>query len=163
MKWLALGLVLALATPAMATPFINNGSLVARDANGRSIVNTFYKSIGDCEASCVYNDSIAIGDEPVLGADTTDVAISSGGMPGWLILTIPEEATLTVGFIRFKEAVDGATFTYTWGDWCPFYIGEAQYDGAYNVGLWDSCKIILGGSAAGLVDVYWRLELISDD
>lgn len=161
MKLLVLGLVLALATSAFASGFINEAS-VATDSRSRSIVNTFYKSIGDCEADCVYGTGIAVGDEPA-AADTVDVAIGSGGMPGWLLVTIPEEATLTVGFIRFKESVDGSTHSYTWGDWAPFYIGEAQYDGAFNVGLWDSAHVTLGGSAGGLVDVYWRMELISDD
>ena len=159
-------LTLALAGPAFASGFINEAA-VAIDARSRAIHNTFYKSIGDCEVNCVYSESIALGDEPILGVppatDTAHVAISSGGMPGWLMVTIPEEATLTIGFIRFKEAVDGATFGYTWGDWAPFYIGAAKYDGAFKVGLWDSCQIQLAGSALGLVDVYWRMELISDD
>ena len=165
MKWLVLGLVLALAAPAFAGGFINEAA-VATDSRTRSIHNTFYKSIGDCEVNCVYSDSIALGDEPLLAGtidDTAHVNFGSGGMPGWLMVTIPEEATLTVGFIRFKEAVDGATFGYTWGDWALFYIGAAQYDGAFNVGLWDSCQIQLAGSGLGLVDVYWRMELISAD
>ena len=158
-------LVLALAAPAFADIHgqIDVTNAIARDAHGRAIHNTFYQSVGDCEADVVYGTTIAVGDEHTAGTDTIGVAISSGGMPAWLMLQIPEEATLTVAFVRFKESVDGSTFSYTWGDWCPLYIGEAYREFAFNVGLWDSCHISFGGSAYGLVDAYWRMERISDD
>ena len=157
-------LVLALASPAAADAYgrIWRGDVVAKDITAASIVNTFFQNIGDCEADVIYTANIAVGDEPV-AADTMHVAIGSGGMPGWLMLQIPEETNLTVAFVRFKESVSGATHSYTWGDWCPLYIGGEYREFSFNTGLWDSCHVALGGSGNGKVDVYYRYELISDD
>lgn len=159
MKWLVV-VLLALAVPATAGNWINKSEVVAH--NGRtSIVNTFYQGAGDCEVDAIYGTDVALGDEPTV-ADSVDVAIDSGGMPGWLILTIPEEANLDDVFVQFKESVDGDTHSYAWGDIQPCYVGGAQYNDTFNVGLWDSCKIHLAGSAYGKVNVYWRIERISD-
>ena len=157
-------LVLVLAVPAASdeTGRIRTTRAIATDRYGRSIVNTFYQGAGHCEVNAIYGTNVALGDEPVV-ADTVDVAISSEGMPGSLVLTIPTEATLDDMFIRFKESVDGVAHTYTWGDWSPVYIGAVRYDDLFQVGLWDSCHIVLAGSAYGKVDVYWRIERIMDD
>ena len=164
MKWLVVILVFVLALPAGAEPLgrIRTTNAVATDWFGRPITNTYYQNKGDCEVDAVYGTTVSLGDEPI-PADDVSVDIGSGGMPSGLLLTIPEEATLEVGFIRFKESVDGIEHSYTWGDWCPFYIGEVKYEDYFKCGLWESCHITLGGSGAGVVDVYWRLEMISDD
>ena len=157
-------LVLALASPAAADAYgrIWTGNAVAKDVTATPITNTFFQNIGNCQVDCVYLTTIAIGDEPA-AADSVDVAIGSGGMPGWLMLQVPEETNLTVAFIRFKESVSGATHSYAWGDWCPLYIGGEYREFAFNCGLWDSCHVTLGGSSGGLANVYWRMELISVD
>ena len=160
-------LILACAASAAADVYgrIRTTNAVATDKYGRAITNTYYQNKGDVEVAAIYGTNVSTTSEPTLGvgADTVDVAIGSGGMPSGIILTKPEEATLEMGWIRFKESVDGITHSYTWGDWCPFYIGAAKYEDYFKCGLWDSCQIILAGSAFGKVDVYHRWEMISDD
>ena len=159
---LAALLVAALAVPASGS-FINSGEVIARDGNGQLITNTFFQHAGDCVVDAIALTTIAIGDEPT-AADSVDVAISSGGMPGWLMLQVPEETNLSVAFIRFKESVSGMDHSYTWGDWCPLFIGGEYREFAFNCGLWDSCHITLGASVNCVVDAfYWRMELISAD
>ena len=165
MKWLVAALlVMALAVPASADVYgrIWRSDVVAKDQTGASIVNTQFQNVGDCVEDVIYTTNIAIGDEPV-AADTMHVAVSSGGMAAWFMLQVPEETNLTVGFIRFKESVGGATHSYTWGDWCPLYFGGEYREFAFNCGLWDSCHVVFGGSGSGKVDVYYRFELITDD
>lgn len=98
--------------------------------------------------------------------DTADIAFNPAGIPGWLHLVIPEEATLTRGRIVFKEAdgvpYGGSTQTYSWGDTINFYIGETLYDGWFKVTAWDECEIRLIGSAPGWVDVYCYVEKYTD-
>ena len=157
-------LVLALALPATADPYgrIWRGNVVAKDANGTPITNTFYQCIGDCEVAAVYGTDVSLGSEPA-AADTVDVEIGSGGMPGNLKVQFLGEATFTGAFIRFKQSVDGVTHSYLWGDWTPLYVGAVYREAEFTTGLWDSCHITLIGSAYGKADVYWRMELISDD
>ena len=98
--------------------------------------------------------------------DSADVSFNPAGIPGWLHVTIPEEATLTRGRIVFKEADDLAapwsTQTYTWGDTVNFYIGETLFDEWFRVSGWDEVEIRLVGSAPGFVDVYCWAELYTD-
>lgn len=94
------------------------------------------------------------------------VSIAPTGIPGWLHIVIPEEATLTVGRIVFKERSDSPDFTtaatFAWGDTVEIYIGEAKFDDWFKVTGWDEAVLYLEGSAAGNVDVYWSAEKYSD-
>ena len=159
MKWLLTGLlVAALAMPAAATNFLRLPEAHMR-ANGEAITTTFYK----CEG-----DSVLFAYGPrgpaVCVADTCgpDISINPGGFPAWLIVTFPEEANTLTAWFRFFESVDGNTHSYTGGDWVPVYLGGVERDVAFNVGLWDSCHVVVVGSAYGKMSAYWRTELISD-
>jgi len=167
MKWLILALlVLVFVVPAVADKYgrISATNVVAVDYYGRPITNTFYQNAGDCEVDVWCGTDVALGDEPVVPADSVDVEISSGGMVGWLLITIPAETNVTVMFIRFKESVDGVTHSYTWGDWAPCYVEPNEvYRDAFNVGLWEACQIVLAASSYCKADVYYRMERISDD
>ena len=144
---------------ASASAWINHGSVVARDANGRSINNTFYKCEGDSVSFVYGTDGPA-----VCVADTCgpDISINPTGMPGWLIVQFPEEANTLTAWFKFFESVDGTTHSYTAGDWVPVLMGGEKTEVAFNVGLWDSCHVVVVGSAYGTMSAYWRTELISD-
>ena len=152
-------LVLALAAPALGGAYINDGNLVAYDANGRAIHNTFYKCEGD---SVLF--SYGTEGPVVCVADTCgpDISINPTGMPGWLLVTFPEEATTLTAWFKFFESVDGRDHSYAAGDWVPVYLGASEREVAFNVGLWDSCHVVVVGSAYGMMSAYWRVELISD-
>ncbi len=98
--------------------------------------------------------------------DTIRLAIDPTGIPGWLNLVIPEEATLTRGQILFTVPSSSPSVltapTYAIGDTIDFYIGEAKYDGWFKVTGWSAADIWLIGSGAGLVDVYWYTEKYTD-
>lgn len=98
--------------------------------------------------------------------DTIDVDIDPTGIPGWLHIVIPEEATLTRGRIVFTVPSSSPSFTtaptYAIGDTIEFYIGEAKFDDWFKVTGWSSADLWLIGSGAGLVDVYWWAELYTD-
>lgn len=152
-------LVLAFAVPAAS--FIDDGGLVMRDGNGQPIVNTFFQLTGH-NPNVIYGTDASIYVEPA-AADTKDICIGSGGMPAWFLMQVPEETGLEMFWMRAKESVSGATHSYTWGDWVPFYVGGEYRDFASNAGLWDSLQVVFCGAAYGSLRVYHRMELISDD
>ena len=154
-------LALALASPAGASAFINDGSLVARDANGRSIQNTFFQEKGDV-FFVRYGTDASAHTEPAL-ADTKDIEIGSGGMPGWFLMQVKEEVGLEMFWVRKKESVSGSTHSYAWGDWVPVLVDGAYREYASNAGLWDSLQVVFCAAANGSVDVYCRMEMKSDD
>lgn len=98
--------------------------------------------------------------------DTIRLNIDPTGIPGYLHIVIPEEATLTRGQILFtvpSSSPDGSTApTFAIGDTCDFYIGEALYDDWFKVTGWSEADLWLIGSGAGLVDVYWYVEKYTD-
>lgn len=98
--------------------------------------------------------------------DSVDVDIDPTGIPGWLHIVIPEEATLTRGRIVFTVPTSSPDLTtaptYAAGDTIEFYIGEAKYDDWFKVTGWSSADLWLIGSAPGKVDVYWYVEKYTD-
>ena len=156
--FLAALLVAALALPATAGVFVNTPG-VAVDANFSRINNTFYKCEGD-SVLFVYGTEGPV----VCVADTCgpDISINPNGIPGWLIVQFPEEATTLTAWFKFFESVDGGTHSYAAGDWVPVLLGGEYREAAFNVGLWDSCHVVVVGSAYGEMSAYWRVELIGD-
>ena len=148
-------LVALMAAPAFGSAWYNSGNIVARDGNGRAIVNTFARADGD---SVQFNYDT---DGPA-AEDTMSVTIVPAVVPGWLLLTFPEEANALTAHVRFREVQDGLTFSRDWGEWFIKYIGGAERSFAFNVGLWDSCEVHVVGSAAGVMDAYWYVEGIGD-
>jgi len=162
-------LVLALATPALATNYLNYPEALMRSPYSYGYVtNTFFQSRAAVADSVIYGTNVSFTSKPDTlagggaGADTVDVTINPAGVPGWLLVTIPEEANLTMYWIRFKESVDGSTHSFAYGQWTPVYVGGAESKEAFNVGLWDIAQLVAAGSDTGKVDIYWRTEIISD-
>lgn len=153
-------LVLALAVPVFAGGFINDAA-VATDSRSRAIVNTFFQITGH-NPNVIYGTDASVYVEPA-AADTKDIYIGSGGMPAWFLMQVPEETGLDMFWVRAKESVDGATHSYTWGDWVPIYVGGEYREFASNTGLWDSLQVVFTGAAYGSLRVYYRMEMISDD
>ena len=115
---------------------------------------------GDKEADMIYADATA---------NTTllnYLDIDPTGIPGWLHLTIPEEATLTNGRLLFTVPSSSPSLltapTFAAGDTIEFYIGEALYDNWFHVTGWSEARLWLEGSAEGVVDVYWYTEKYTD-
>ena len=99
-------------------------------------------------------------------AGTVDIAIDPTGIPGWLHISIPEEATLEEVRFVFWEPVSTpdltGDLTYASGDTCEFYIGASRYEGWFKIAGWDRVEMWLIGSGYGLVDVYWYVEKYTD-
>jgi len=153
-------LTLALAVPAFAGNRIADPDVIMRSPYpGSPVTNTFYKCEGDSVNFAYGTDGAA-----VCVADTCgpDISINPTGMPGWLIVQFPEEANALTAWFKFFESVDGVTHSYTAGDWVPVLLGGEKTDAVFNVGLWDSCHVVVVGSAYGKMSAYWRTELISD-
>ena len=164
MKWLILVLLaLVFVAPAFAdeTGRISATNVVATDHFGRPIINTFFQLVGH-NPNVIYGPNVSVWSEPT-AEDTVDIAVDSGGMPAWWFMQIPEETGLEMFWIRQKESVSGPTHSYTWGDWCPVYVGETYREFASNAGLWESIEVVFAGAAYGSLRVYYRMELISDD
>jgi len=157
---LAALLVAVLALPASAGEFINDGSTVAYNGH-YPIQNTFFQEKGDVHF-VRYGTDASAHTEPAL-ADTKDICIGSGGMPAWFLMQVKEEVGLEMFWVRKKESVDGMTHSYTWGDWVPILVDGAYREYASNAGLWDSLQVVFCAATYGSVDVYCRMEMISDD
>lgn len=152
-KLLAALAVLALAVPAYAG--LVNMDVVARDGNGAPIDGLFAHMTGD-SVQFVYSVK---GPATV---DTLDLNIALS-YPGWFNFQFPEEATALTAWFRFKEIDLGKlTTSYTWGDWFPYYIGEAYRRDAFNIGLAESLQMCVVGSAYGVMDIYYAVEEYRD-
>lgn len=149
---LALGLMAGIAA----------AEVIAIDApprtNSDGVSELFCYPEGDLSSQVKYT--------PLTHPDTVDVSIDPTGIPGWLHLTIPEEATLTRGRILFtvpsSSPIGSTAPTYAVGDTIEFYIGEAKYDDWFKVSGWSEASVWLIGSALGNVDVYWYVEKYTD-
>ena len=115
---------------------------------------------GDLEAAVIYAD--AAGNTTLLNY----LDIDPTGIPGWLHLTIPEEATLTDAWLLFTVPSSSPSVltdpTYAVGDTLNLYIGEAKYDEWFKVTGWSSARLWLEGSGEGDVAVYWYTEKYTD-
>ena len=151
-------LVLALATPALATNYLNYPEALMRSPYSYGYVtNTFFQCEGDSvlfrygpSGPAVQDTAAAIG------------TIDPDGNPGWLLVDFEEEAATLTAWFQFFESTDGSTHSFTAGDWVPIRMDGAATQAAFNVGLWDSCHVVITGSSCGNVRCFWRVENISD-
>ena len=155
MKWLFIGLlVLALAVPAFAdntraeTTVNTYGWL--RDANGD------FLDFG-LDTETITNTAAHYGPKADAVPDTVDwdrhgVVIGPTTEPIALIATWLGETNVTLGRVQFKaRAIDSAT--YTWGDVACIAVGTSNVTHEFRVGLWDSARVWLEGSADGVTGI----------
>ena len=145
---LAALLVLALAVPVFAHTVNEHGQLM--DPHG------FALPFG-LDAETVTNTAAHYGPAADAVPDTVDwdrhgVVLGPTTEPIALIATWLGETNVTLGRVQFKaRAIDSAT--YTWGDVACIAVGASNVTHEFKVGLWDSVRVWLEGSADGITGI----------
>jgi len=153
MKWLVLGLVLALAVPALARIEVNaDGSI--KDNAGEPVPFTLSLETG-IDATCHYGAAVdAVPD--TVGWHRHALVWGPTAEPVDLLVEWFVETNVTYGYVQFYERALSSD-TYAWGDvykqWIGATIGDSETKAYFKSGLWDSVRVWAQGTSDGIIEI----------
>ena len=109
------------------------------------------------DVETVTNTTAHYGPKADAVPDTVDwdrhgVVLGPANEPVSLIVTWLGETNATFGRVQFKaRAIDSET--YTWGDVACIAVGTGNVTYEFEVGLWESVRVWLEGSADGITGI----------